>query len=283
MYVVSGAGGQLGRLVVDGLLTQVPAERIVAATRKPETLDDLAARGVQVRVADFDEPDTLPAAFEGAARLLVISTDGIGRRVAQHKAAVEAAASAGVGHVIYTSVLHADTTHLRLAADHKATEEIITASGLPHTFLRDSWYTEMYEQRARTAAETGVLIGAAGTGRVASASRADYAAAAVAVLTMDGTPDRAYELSGDTAWSFPEFAATVAELTGREVGYRDVTPAEYRKILLDAGLPEPAADTVTGIDQDIAGGALADTPGHLRSLIGRPTTTLTDTLAKLFR
>jgi NAD(P)H dehydrogenase (quinone) len=281
MIVVSGAAGHLGRLVVAELLERVPAERIVAATRTPDDLHDLAARGVQIRVADFDEPDTLPAAFDGADRLLLISTDAVGRRVPQHKAAVEAAVTAGVGHLIYTSVLHADSTHLRLAADHKATEEIIAATGLPHTFLRNSWYTDMYEQRARTAAETGVLVGAAAHGRVASASWADYAAAAAAVLTVDGIPNTAYELSGDTAWSFPELAAEVAKIAGRPVSYQDVTPDEYRKILLDAGLPEPAADTVAGIDQDIAGGALEDTPGHLRALTGRPTTPLATTLKAL--
>lgn len=283
MYVISGAGGHLGRLVVAGLLERVPAERIVAATRNPDSVADLAARGVQVRVADFDEPDTLPAAFDGAERLLLISTDGFPRRVAQHKTAVEAAASAGVGHLSYTSVLRAASTHLRLAADHKATEEIIAASGLPHTFLRNSWYTEMYEQRARQGAESGVIIGSAGTGRVASAARADYAAAAVAVLTLDGTPEPVYELSGDTAWSFPELAAATSRVTGREVTYRDLSPAEHRKALLDSGLPEPAADIVAGIDSDIAGGALDGTSGHLRALIGRPTTPLADTLAELLR
>lgn len=283
MIVVTGAGGQLGRLVVAGLLERVPAEEIVAATRQPKTLANLAGLGVQVRRADFDEPDSLPAAFAGADRLLLISTDAIGRRVGQHKAAVEAAASVGVGHISYTSILHANSTHLRLAADHKATEEIIAASGHPATFLRDSWYTEMYEQRARTAAETGVLIGAAGDGRVASASRADYAAAAVAALTVDGTPDPVYELSGDVAWSFPELAAQISRISGREVTYQDVAPEKFRAILLEAGLPESAADTVAGIDKDIAGGALSDTPGHLRTLIGRPTTTLADTLAKLLR
>lgn len=283
MYVVSGAGGHLGRLVVAGLLERVPAERIVAATRKPEALVDFAARGVQVRTADFDEPDTLPAAFDGAERLLLISTDAIGRRVPQHKVAVDAAAAAGVGHVLYTSILRAASTHLRLAADHKATEEIIAASGLPYTFLRDSWYTEMYEQRARTAAETGVLVGAAAQGRVASASRADYAAAAVAALTADSTPDSVYELSGDTAWTFSELAAAISRVTGREVSYQDLAPAEYRKVLLDSGLPEPAADIVSGIDSDIAGGALDHAPGHLRALIGRPTTPVADTLAELLR
>ena len=283
MIVISGAAGHLGRLVVAGLLEKLPAEQIVAATRRPETLADLATRGVQVRPADFDEPDSLPTAFAGADRLLLISTDAVGARVAQHKAAVEAAVSAGVNHLVYTSVLHAGSTRLRLAADHKATEEIITASGLPHTFLRNSWYTEMYEQRARSGAESGIIVGGAGQGRVASASRADYAAAAVAVLTLDGTPNPTYELSGDVAWSFPELAAEVSRISGREVGYRDVPVAEYRKILLDTGLPEPAADTVAGIDHDIAGGALADTPGHLRALIGRSTTPLADTLATLLR
>src|SRR5437660_3139600 len=167
MIVVSGAGGHLGRLVVAGLLEKVPAERVVAATRRPEALADFAARGVQVRRSDLDEPDTLPAAFDGADRLLLISGDTVGHRVAQHKAAVDAAASVGVQHLVYTSVLHADRTSLGLAADHTATEEIIAGFGLPHTFLRNCWYTEMFEQRARAGAETGVIVGAAGAGRVA--------------------------------------------------------------------------------------------------------------------
>jgi NAD(P)H dehydrogenase (quinone) len=283
MYVISGAGGHLGRLVVAGLLERVPAERIVAATRKPEAVADFAARGVQVRVADFDEPDTLPAAFDGAERLLLISTDSVGRRLPQHKAAVEAAAGAGVGHLIYTSILHADTTHIRLAPDHRATEEIIAGSGVPHTFLRNSWYVENYEQRVRQGAESGVIVGSVGDGRVASATRADYAAAAVAVLTLDRTPDPVYELSGDTAWSFPELAAEVSRIAGREVRYQDLSPAEYRTVLLDAGLPEPVAETVAGLDSDIAGGALDATPGQLRELIGRPTTPLAETLEELLR
>lgn len=283
MIVVSGASGQLGRLVVAGLLDRVPAARVVAATRHPEALADLAARGVQVRRSDFDAPETLPAAFDGADRLLLISTEAVGNRVAQHKAAVEAAARAQVGHVVYTSVLHANSTHLALAADHKATEEIVASSGLPHTFLRNGWYTEMYEQRARTGTESGVIIGSAGDGRVASASRADYAAAAAAALTADSTPNPVYELSGDHAWSFAELAAEVSRISGREVRYHDVAPEEYRVTLLAAGLPEPAADTVSRIDSDIAGGALGDTPGHLRALIGRPTTPLADTLATLLR
>jgi NAD(P)H dehydrogenase (quinone) len=279
MIVVSGAGGHLGRLVVAGLLEKVPAEQIVAATRRTEALGDFAALGVQVRRSDFDAPDTLPAAFDGADRLLLISGAIVSHRVAQHKAAVEAATSVGVGHLVYTSVLRASSTPLGLAADHKTTEEIIAGSGIPHTFLRNSWYTEMYEQRARSGAETGVIIGSAADGRVASASRADYAAAAVAVLAADGTPAPGYELSGDVAWSFPEFASEISRLSGREVSYRDISPEEYRAALLDAGLPEHAADTVSGIDRDIAAGALSYTSGDLRTLIGRPTTPLAETLA----
>ncbi|HEV2784079.1 MAG TPA: SDR family oxidoreductase [Actinophytocola sp.] len=283
MIVVTGASGQLGRLVIEGLLERVPAERIVAAVRSPEKVAELADRGVQVRRADYDEPDTLPAALAGAERLLLISGDTPGQRLAQHRAVIDAAVTAGVGAIVYTSVLHADTSPLIVAPDHKATEDSIVAAGLPYTFLRNGWYTENYEQAARTAAETGVVIGSAGDGRVASATRADYAAAAVAVLTTDGHAGRIYELSGDKAWSYTELAAEIGRIAAREVGYRNLTPDEHRAALIDAGLPEAAADVYVSFDRDIAAGALGDTPGQLSSLIGRPTTPLAETLAAVLR
>ncbi len=278
MIVVTGAGGHLGRLVVEGLLAAVPAGEIVAATRRPDSLADVASRGVQVRHADFAEPDTLTAAFTGADKLLLVSADTPGVRAGQHKAAIEAAAGAGVGFIAYTSVLHANVSPLIVAPDHKATEETIVASGLPYAFLRNGWYIENYEQTVRAALDSGVIVGSAGDGRVATATRADYAAGAVAVLTGDGQENTVHELAGDTSWSFPEFAAELSAIAGRDISYRDVTPDEHRAALIEAGLPEQTADVVLSFDRDIAAGALGDTNGHLGRLIGRPTTPLNEWL-----
>lgn len=276
MIVVTGASGALGRLVVAGLLEAVPAEQIVAAVRSPEKVAELAAQGVQVRHADYDRPDTLPAALTDAERLLLISGNAVGQRIAQHTAVVDAAVRAGVRHITYTSAPHADTSTLLVAPEHKATEEAIRASGLPFTILRNGWYTENYEQAIRTAVATGVIIGSAGDGRVASATRADYAEAAAAVLTGEGHEGAVYELTGDTGWTYAELAAEVARACGREVGYRNLAPAEHRAALVDAGLPEAAADVYVSFDRDIERGELGHTPGDLRALIGRPTTTLAD-------
>ena len=281
MIVVTGAGGHLGRLVIDGLLDTAEAGRIVAAVRNPDAAADLAARGVVVRHADYDEPATLAAAFAGVQKLLLISSNAVGTRVAQHKAAIEAAAGAGAEFVAYTSVLHVHTSPLIIAPDHAATEAVIAGSGLPHAFLRNGWYTENYAPAVRGAVESGVIVGSAGDGRVASATRADYAAAAVAVLTGggqggSGEGGTVYELSGDTAWSYAELAAEVSRIAGRDVVYRDVTPEEHRAALLGAGLPEVVADMYVSFDRDIRAGALAATPGDLRELIGRPTTTLSE-------
>jgi len=281
MIVVTGAGGHLGRLVVEGLLGVAPAGEIVAATRRPEELTDLAERGVHVRHADFDAPETLKSAFAGADRLLLVSSDAVGRRAVQHQAAIDAAAGAGIRLVAYTSVLHADVTPLIVAPEHKATEEALIASGLPYTLLRNAWYTENYEVAIRGAVDSGLIIGSAGEGRVASATRADYAAAAVAVLTTPGHENKTYELSGDTAWSYTDLAAEIARAAGRDVTYRNFTPEGHRAALLDAGLPEAAADVYVSFDRDIERGALADTPGELRTLIGRPTTPLADSVTAI--
>lgn len=282
MIVVTGAGGHLGRLVVEGLLDTVPAGEIVATTRRPDAVADLAARGVAVRRADFDEPGTLISAFAGADTLLLISADVPGARVGLHKAAIEAAVAAGVGSVVYTSVLHAPVSPLIVAPDHQATEEIIAGSGLRYTFLRNGWYLENYEQTVRGALGSGVIIGSAGDGRVATASRADYAAAAVAMLTGE-QENTSYELAGDTAWSFPELAAELSRISGREVSYRNVSAAEHRAALIELGLPEQRAEVIVSFDRDIAAGALGDTNGALGRLIGRPTTPLADWLTALPR
>jgi NAD(P)H dehydrogenase (quinone) len=285
MIVVTGAAGQLGRLTVEALLERgVPVSRVVAAVRSPEKVADLARRGVRVREADYDRPGTLATAFEDARRVLLVSGSEVGRRVPQHRAVIDAAGDAGAELLVYTSVLHADTSTVPVAPEHRETEEYLRDSGPPHCLLRNGWYTENYEQAARQSLETGMIAGAAGDGRIASASRADYAEAAAAVLDGDGTTDHAnavYELSGDTAWTMADFAAVLTDLTGTEVVYRDLSADGYVKALTGAGLPEGTARFLAETDAAIAAGDLGDTPGDLSRLIGRPTTPLRDTLAAL--
>ena len=278
MIIVTGATGQLGRLVIDGLLEKVPADQVVAAVRSLENAADLAARGVHVREADYDRPETLRPAFEGGDRLLLISGSEVGRRVPQHAAAVQAAQGAGIGHVVYTSAPHADTSALGLAAEHKATEEIIRETGLTYTLLRNNWYSEMYVPTIGQAVETGAVIGSAGEGRIASATRADYAAAAVAVLTGTGHDNRVYELAGDVAWTLDDLAGEISRVSGKQVAYRNLPSEEHRAALVGAGLPDAVADMLVDIDRGIAAGALADAPGDLKALIGRPTTPISDTV-----
>ncbi|MFJ9769774.1 SDR family oxidoreductase [Kitasatospora sp. NPDC101157] len=272
MYVVTGATGQLGRLVVEGLLAKVPASEVAIAVRSAGKAADLAARGVDVRVVDYDEPKSLAGAFAAGDRVLLISGSEVGRRVPQHRAVVEAARTAGVALLAYTSILGAAT--FRLADEHKATEELILASGLPYAFLRNGWYTENYLGDAAGTVERGVVLGSAGDGRVATAPRRDYADAAVAVLLDGSEQNRAHELSGDVAWSLSELAAELAKASGRPVEHRDVTPAEHLDVLVGAGLPQGFAEALVDVDAGIARGELAGTPGELARLIGRPTVPL---------
>lgn len=283
MIVVTGATGQLGRLVVEGLLERLPAGKIAAAVRSPEKAGWAVEQGVDVRKADYDEPDTLSSAFEGADKVLLVSGSEVGKRVAQHKAVVEAARKTGVTHLVYTSAPRADTSPLVLAPDHKATEEAIRASGLTYTFLRNCWYSEGYTQSIEQGARTGNFVGSAGNGRVASATRADYAAAAVEVLTGNGHGNKIYELSGDVAWTRAELATEIGKAARREVTYTDLSPEEHKAALTEAGLPAPVVDLVAGIDANIKDGVLSATPGDLRALIGRPTTPIADTVVEVVK
>ncbi len=276
MIVVTGASGQLGRLVIGGL----PAGQVVAAARTPENVADL---GVEVREADYDRPETLDKAFVGADTVLLISGNELGKRITQHEAAVNAAKRAGASRIVYTSAPYADTTDLVLAPEHKATEQLIRDSGLPFTFLRNGWYHENYEDVIALAATSGELVGNFGTGRVASAARADFAAAAVAVLTGSGHENKVYELTGDTAWTFPEFAEEIAAVAGRPVSYRDLSPAEHQAYLESVGTPAEVAAFVVALGQNIAAGTLAHTPGTLRELIGRPTTPIATAIAGVLK
>jgi NAD(P)H dehydrogenase (quinone) len=282
--VVTGATGQLGRLVVESLLDRgVPAAEIVAAGRSTDKIADLADRGVRVRRIDFTDPATLAEAFAGADRVLLVSSSEVGRRAEQHRNAIDAAREAGVTLLAYTSIAQAETTTMLLAAEHQATETYLRESGVPFTLLRNGWYLENYTAQLPVALEHGAILGSAGEGRVSAATRADYAAAAAAVLTGEGHEGKAYELGGDHSFTLPELAAEIARQTGTEVAYRDLPVEEYAQVLVGAGLPEQAAAVFADSDRGIARGELLVESGDLSRLAGRPTTSLTDGLAAALR
>ena len=274
MIVVTGATGQLGKLVVEELLKTVPASEIVAAVRDPQKAQDIVSRGVQVRQADYSKPESLAAAFAGADRVLLISSSEVGQRVAQHQAVADAARAAGVKLLVYTSILNADSSALLLSKEHKATEAYLRSSGVPFTLLRNGWYTENHTAALAPAVEHGAVLGAAKDGRFATATRADYAAAAAAVLTGKGHENKVYELGGDKPYTLAELAAELARQTGKPVVYKDLPQAEYAKALTGFGLPDGLAGAIADADAGASRGEL-DTQSHdLSKLIGRPTTPL---------
>lgn len=279
MIVVTGATGKLGRLVVLGLLQKLPAGQIAVAVRSPDKAAYLKARGVQVRQADYGKPESLDTAFAGATRVLLISSNEVGQRAVQHQAVVRAAKKAGVALLAYTSVLRAETSGLGLAAEHKATEHAIRDAKLNFVFLRNGWYIENYTENLGSALAQGKIFGAAGEGRIAAATRADFAAAAVTVLSAAGHENKIYELSGDASFTMADLAAEVARQSGKSVTYSNLPPEQYKKALLGAGVPAPFADLLVDSDQGIARGELNGTSGDLHRLIGRPTTPLADAIA----
>lgn len=283
MIAVTGASGQLGRLIVAALLEKVAPATIVALVRDPAKLDDLAAQGVTVRAFDYNHADTLATALSDIDRLLLISSSAVGQRDAQHRAVIAAANQAGVGFIAYTSILHADTNPLDLAIEHRATEAMLAESGVPHALLRNGWYTENYAQGAPAAVAHGAVFGSAGTGRISGAARADYAAAAVAVLTAEAATPATYELAGDDAFTMTELAAALRDLSGQPVTYQDLPEAEYRAVLEQVGLPAPIAAMLAESDAKAATGALFDDGHVLRDLIGRPTTPWRATLEAALR
>lgn len=272
MILVTGATGQLGRLAIAALLKKVPAASVAAAVRNVEKAKDIAALGVQVRQADYNKPESWDAALKGVDRVLLISSNEIGQRAKQHRVVVDAAKRAGVKLLAYTSVLRADTSVLGLAAEHKATEEAIRASGVPFVFLRNGWYTENYDSVVKSAPQVGAVYGCAGDGRISAAARADYAEAAAVVLSGDGHAGKLYELGGDTAFTLAELAAEIGRQVGKTIGYVNLGEPEYKKVLLGVGLPEPYAALLADSDTGISKGALYDESHQLSKLIGRKTT-----------
>lgn len=273
---ITGAGGQLGRIVVEKLKQKVPASRIVALARHPDRAADL---GVAVREADYENPETLNEALAGVGTLLLISSSEVGKRAAQHANVLSAAGKAGVKRIVYTSLLHADTSPLSIAAEHVATEAALKETGIPFTILRNGWYTENYTGAVSGALAAGALVGSAGKGRISSATRADFAEAAVAVLTSEGHEGKVYELAGDEAYTLSDLAAEVSRQTGEDIPYRDLPPDDYAAILKGVGLPEAVTHAVAGYDVEASKGALHETGGQLSRLIGRPTTPLSEAVA----
>ncbi|MBB2948624.1 NAD(P)H dehydrogenase (quinone) [Actinoplanes lutulentus] len=278
---VTGATGQLGRLVVDALIARgaAPGE-IVATVRDSAKAADLAALGVQVRVADYNHPETLAAAFAGVDRLLLVSGNEVGKRLPQHTAVIEAAKAAGVGFIAYTSILRADSTPIGLAPEHLATEQVIAATEIPHALLRNGWYTENYAGSIAGALHTGAIAGSAGEGKIAAAARADYAEAAAAVL-LSGEAG-VYELGGE-AFTMAELAAEVAKQSGKDVAYTDLPVADYQQVLVGVGLPEGYAGLLADTDAKIVDGHLDTDSAVLAKLIGRPVTPLTSAVAAVLK
>lgn len=284
MIAITGASGQLGRLVIKALLEKVPASEIIALVRSPEKAQDLQALGVALRTADYNQPQTLHSAFAGVAKVLLISSSEVGQREAQHQAVIDAAKAAGVSFIAYTSLLHADTSPLGLGVEHRATEALLQASGIPYALLRNGWYTENYAASIAPALAHHAFIGAAGDGRIASAARADYAAAAAEVISRDDQAGKVYELAGDDSYTLAEFSAEIARQSGEKVEYVNLAPAEFSAALIGAGLPAPLAELLADSDAGAAQGGLYDDSHTLSQLIGRPTTPFAEviksTLAK---
>ncbi len=272
---VTGATGHLGRLVIAKLKEKLPASDIVALVRSPDKAADL---GVNARQADYTRPDTLDAALKGVDTLLLISSNEVGQRAAQHRNVIAAARKAGVKRVIYTSLLRADTSPLSLAEEHRQTEADIKASGLGYTILRNGWYSENYTGSVKSAVADGAYIGSAGEGRISSAARADYAEAAVAVLTGAGQEGKVYELAGDNAYTLAELAAEISRQTGKDIPYKNMPEADYAAALVGFGLPRDLAAAIAGWDASAARGALFDDGRQLSALIGRPTTPISDSV-----
>ncbi|ASW10420.1 SDR family oxidoreductase [Rhizobium sp. 11515TR] len=283
MYAVTGATGHLGRLVIEALLKTIPANRIVAAVRNPAKASDLAERGLIVREADYSRPDTLGSALAGVEKLLLISSTEVSGRLPRHRAVIEAAKANRVSLIAYTSMLHADTSPARLAIEHRQTEEVIAASGLPAVILRNGWYTENHLMALPAALEHGTFVGAAKDGRFSSAARQDYAEAAAVVLATGGHAGKTYELAADQAFTLAELAAEVSRQSGKAVVYNDLSEVAYRDVLTGAGLPADLAALLADADAAASHGALFDDGGALGRLIGRPTTSMQSLVAAALR
>lgn len=278
MIAITGATGQLGQLVIEQLLKTVSGSQIVAIVRNPAKAESLSNQGINVRQADYTDQAAFTTALTGVDKLLLISSSEVGQREPQHKNVIRAAKAAGVKFIAYTSLLHADKSPLGLANEHVATEKALAESGIPYALLRNGWYTENYLASAPPALEHGVFIGAAGEGKIASATRADYAAAAAKVIAEEGHAGNVYELAGDNAWTLSELAAELSKQSGKPVTYQNLSEADFAAALKNVGLPAGLADMLADSDVGASKGGLFDDSRTLSKLIGRPTTSLAESV-----
>ncbi|EOZ3812263.1 SDR family oxidoreductase [Citrobacter youngae] len=278
MIAITGATGQLGQHVIESLLKTVPASQIVAIVRNPAKATALSQQGITVRQADYSDETAFTAALQGIDKLLLISSSEVGQRAPQHRNVINAAKAAHVKFIAYTSLLHADSSPLGLADEHIATEKMLAESGIAYALLRNGWYTENYLASAPAALEHGVFIGAAGEGKIASATRADYAAAAARVISEDGHAGKTYELAGDAGWTLSQLAAELAKQSGKKVVYQNLSETDFAAALKGFGLPAGLADMLADSDTGASKGGLFDDSHTLSILIGRPTTSLADSV-----
>lgn len=278
MIAITGATGQLGQHVIESLLKTVPASQIVAIVRNPAKATALSQQGITVRQADYSDEAAFTTALQGIDKLLLISSSEVGQRAPQHRNVINAAKAAHVKFIAYTSLLHADTSPLGLADEHVATEQMMAESGIAYALLRNGWYTENYLASAPAALEHGVFIGAAGEGKIASATRADYAAAAARVISEDGHAGKTYELAGDAGWTLSQLAAELAKQSGKKVVYQNLSEADFAAALKGVGLPAGLANMLADSDTGASKGGLFDDSHTLSKLIGRPTTSLADSV-----
>ena len=281
MIAITGATGQLGQHVIETLLKTVPASQIVAIVRNPAKATALSQQGITVRQADYSDEAAFTTALQGIDKLLLISSSEVGQRAPQHRNVINAAKAAHVKFIAYTSLLHADRSPLGLADEHVATEKMLAESGIAYALLRNGWYTENYLASAPAALEHGVFIGAAGEGKIASATRADYAAAAARVISEDGHAGKIYELAGDAGWTLSQLAAELAKQSGKNVVYQNLSQADFAAALKSVGLPEGLADMLADSDVGASKGGLFDDTHTLSKLIGRPTTSLADSVKSI--
>ena len=278
MIAITGATGQLGQHVIANLLNTTAASQLVAVVRNPAKAEALSQKGVVVRQADYGDEAALTKALQGVDKLLIISSSEVGQRAPQHRNIINAAKAAGVKFIAYTSLLHADKSPLGLHVEHVETEKMLADSGIPYALLRNGWYTENYLASAPAALEHGVFIGAAGEGKIASATRADYAAAAARVISEDGHAGKTYELAGDAGWTLSQLAAELAKQSGKKVVYQNLSEADFAAALKGVGLPAGLADMLADSDTGASKRGLFDDSHTLSKLIGRPTTPLADSV-----
>ena len=282
MIAITGATGQLGHYVIESLMKTVPASQIVAIVRNPAKAQALTAQGITVRQADYGDEAALTSALQGVEKLLLISSSEVGQRAPQHRNVINAAKAADVKFIAYTSLLHADSSPLGLADEHIETEKMLADSGIVYTLLRNGWYSENYLASAPEALEPGVFIGAAGDGKIASATRADYAVAAARVISEAGHEGKVYELAGDSAWTLTQLAAELTKQSGKPITYQNLSEADFAAALKSVGLPDGLADMLADSDVGASKGGLFDDSKTLSKLIGRPTTTLAESVSHLF-